>query len=122
MKETQTPQLHVGEMLRKFYKGKKISMTEIGRAMGVKGSTIIYHHKRAELNTGIILKYSMILRHNFFLDLAAMLPKDFTTNAPQAEAELALIAALQEELKTIKDDFRIVKAERDLLKDIMGSK
>lgn len=113
---------HVGKMLKDFYKNKKITMTAIGKAMGLEGSTIIYHYKQPELNIGIILKYSMYFKHNFFMDIASHLPKDFTTNAPQDEEKMALIASLQEELKTIKDDLKIIKAERDLLKEIIGNR
>ena len=127
MKETDQYNVHVGEMLFDFCKDKKIPMREIGRAFGSEGSTISYHHKRPILNTGIILKYSMFFKHNFFLDIGAKLPKDFTTNAPKDQEELALIASLQQELKKlkgelneVKDEFKIVKAERDLLKEIMG--
>ena len=129
MKEADKTNIHVGEMLSVFCKGKKIPMREIGRAFGSQGSAISYHHKRSELTTGIILKYSMFFKHNFFLDIGAKLPKDFSTNAPKDQEELEIISSLQEELQKlkgelneIKDEFKIVKAERDLLKEIMRSK
>jgi len=120
MKEIDKNKIHVGKMLSDFYKDKKISMTEIGQAFGSEGTTISYHRKREELNTGIILKYSMFFKHNFFLDIGAKLPKDFTTNAPKAQEELAIIEKLKQELQGLRDDFKIVKAERDLLKEIIG--
>jgi hypothetical protein len=43
------------------------------------------------------------MKHNFFADLAAQLPPDFTTNAPDPTLPLQeRIAALEEENKLLK--------------------
>jgi len=119
MKNKDQINIHVGQMLSDFCEDQGMSMKAIGKNLGLEGSTIIYHQKQPLLNTGIILKYSEFFKHNFFSDLASKLPKEYTSNAPQAEEELAIIASLKEELQALKDDFKIVKAERDLLKEVM---
>jgi hypothetical protein len=122
-------QLHVGQLLSSFYKSKKISRAAMGRALGVQGSAITYHHTCETLNTRIILNYSVAFKHNFFLDLAALLPKEFTTNAPQAQAELAEMEQLKAQINTIQlennrlqQELNHIQSERDLLKEIMMSR
>jgi hypothetical protein len=119
MSEETTVELNVGKMLFDFYQKKRVPAAEIARCMNVTPSTISYHQSKPILSTGIILNYSIVMRHNFFMDIAAKLPKDFTTDAPQSVVELAEIADLKNKIAAMKQEFDIVKAERDLLKEIM---
>jgi hypothetical protein len=113
---------NIGEILARFYANKKLSMLQLGKSLGYETSTIMYHKTKADLNLTIIYKYSVYFKHNFFLDIAATLPKDYTTNAPQAETEMQQIEALTQELQSLKDAFLIVKTERDLMKEILGTR
>lgn len=113
MKPTKTNDIHAGELLKGYIKTHKISKASLARALGIQAHTIISHTKSGTIKSTTLLRYCRVLRHNFFADLAAQLPKEFTTTAPPDSEKDALILALREELL-------IVKAERDVLKEVLG--
>ena len=58
--------------------------------------------KKDSLNYRMLWELFLALKHNFFADLAAQLPQDFTTNAPDPTLPLQeRISALEEENKLL---------------------
>lgn len=106
--------IHAGQLLKNYIKTKKIAKSALARALNINPSTVISHTKSGSMKTDTLLRYCVVLKHNFFTDIAAMLPTAFTTTAPPDAEKDALIAALREEVK-------ILKVERDLLKEVLGS-
>ena len=56
------------------------------------------------------------MRHNFLLDLAAQLPPDFTTHAPDNTL------ALQEELEQLREENKILSAKLEELRNAIGKR
>ncbi|MDN3725535.1 hypothetical protein QRD02_14210 [Aequorivita sp. SDUM287046] len=93
---------NVGEMLAQRIKARRISKAAVSRAMHRAPETILEFTKRPSLQTEVLWQLCTVMKHNFFLDLAAQLPAEFTTNAPDQTLPLQQrIAALEEENKVL---------------------
>lgn len=93
---------HVGEMLSARIKARRISKAAVSRAMHRAPETILRFTQRPSLQTEILWQLCTVMKHNFFADLAAQLPPDFTTNAPDPTLPLQeRIAGLEEENKVL---------------------
>lgn len=57
--------------------------------------TVFEFHKKATLQTAILWEICHVLKHNFFNDIAAMLPADFATEVPADTSQAEKIAELQ---------------------------
>ena len=67
------------------------------------------------MQTNILWEISQVLKHNFFADIAALLPETFTTDVPDNTSKDELIASLQQQLIT-------AIAEWDVLMKTFGGK
>ncbi|KJJ39569.1 hypothetical protein [Aequorivita vladivostokensis] len=100
---TQMTAPHVGQMLARRIKAQRISKAALARAVGRSGVTLLRFTQRPSLQTEVLWQLCTVMKHNFFLDLAAQLPPDFTTHAPDSTRPLQQrIAALEEENKLLK--------------------
>jgi hypothetical protein len=68
----------------------------------VEDSTIIHYQKSASIQISIVNELCHALKHNFFADLAALLPPTYTTNAPTDSTQNDRIAALEQENTILK--------------------
>ena len=55
------------------------------------------------------------MKHNFFADLAAQLPPDYTTTAPKS-------TAIDEEIAQLKNKIQILEAEKNMLLEVARGK
>ena len=93
---------HIGEMLSARIKARRISKAAVSRAMHRAPETILRFTQRPSLQTEILWQLCTVMKHNFFADLAAQLPPDFTTNAPDDTLPFKeRIAALEDENKVL---------------------
>ncbi len=93
---------HLGKLLKDYITKHKVYRSSLSRYMERQPSTIEYYLKQPTLQTAILWELSTALKHNFFRDLAAQLPQDFTTNAPDVTLPFKeRIAALEEENKLL---------------------
>ena len=113
-KET-SPEIHIGFILKQYIDAKKIYKSALARSLGVNDSAVVAYQKRAGLQTGTLIKLSHALKHNFFADVAALLPKTYTSSIPTDQTESEKIAKLELEIT-------ILKAEKAVLLQAMGSK
>jgi hypothetical protein len=94
---------HLGKLVKDHITKHKVYRSSLSRYMERQPSTIEYYLKMPTLQTAILWELSTALSHNFFADLAALLPAAFTTNAPDSTLPLQeRIAALEEENKLLK--------------------
>ena len=99
----------VGERIKAVIEQKKASKAALGRAMGVYPSTIERQLKSESLQVSVLLEYARHLRHNFFADLAAQLPADFTLETPQDHTK-------EEEITQLKRRIEILEAQLEVLR------
>ncbi|MES2575234.1 MAG: hypothetical protein V4572_09850 [Bacteroidota bacterium] len=107
--------IHVGEMLSEYYNRRRIYKSVLARKTGMGYHSILKQRKAKTLRVDILLKISEVLEHNFLMDIAAQLPKHYTTNAPIDTTEANEIEALKEKIK-------LLEAEKQVLIQVFGPK
>jgi transcriptional regulator with XRE-family HTH domain len=106
--KTNTNELHFGEMLRKYIKTKRISKAALSRKMNIIDNTILRYEKSAALKSNHIFELSVAMEHNFFLDIAALLPKNYSTDAP-------IDTTLSDKIAQLEQRIMILEAEKAVL-------
>ena len=104
--------LHIGNLIKKQIDSRKIAKSALARKIKKTDATILYYQRQASLKTDIILNLSIALKHNFFQDLADLLPSSYSAAHPETDMKDATIAQLQEEIK-------ILKAEKEVLLQVL---
>ena len=107
--------LHTGELLTTFFKEKRVRISPLARIMNRQFDAIKKYQKNASIQTAILWEISVALKHNFFQDIANMLPPEFGTNEPKNETELKRIADLEHQILLLEN-------ERDTLYKVMKNK
>ncbi|MGQ7944412.1 hypothetical protein [Flavobacterium sp. WC2509] len=67
------------------------------------------------LSLDIILKLSEGLEHNFLMDIAVQLPKNYTTDAPTD-------AITTNEIEALKEKIKLLENENQVLLKVIGAK
>jgi hypothetical protein len=106
-------QLNIGQLLTTHFEKHRTRRAALARHMNTYISTILRYQKSESLQTKILFELCIHLKHNFFMDIAQMLPPEYTTTQNPFEAKDQRIAQLEEELK-------LAKTERDVLLKVMG--
>lgn len=94
--------IHVGQLLKSYIDKHRIYKSVLARKINKFDSTIIYYQKNASIQTAVLLELSQVLQHNFFADIAAQLPTNYTTNAPIDNTKDERIAQLTQENALLK--------------------
>jgi len=81
------PMPHIGEIYKKFVRKKPFPYVWVAKYLGKNESVVVRYARRESLQAYLLWELSHVLQHNFFQDLAAQLPKEFTTNAPDPTLE-----------------------------------
>ena len=107
--------IHVGEIIRQYLKTNKISNAALARKLNVGNGTVLSYQKSSGGNNATLVLLSHALKHNFFADIAALLPKTYSTTAPIDNSSTVKIAQLEQEIT-------ILKAEKAVLLQAMGGR
>ncbi|MBK5214672.1 MAG: hypothetical protein JJE55_13535 [Flavobacteriaceae bacterium] len=98
MNNTNPPLPHIGNMLRTHLKKHRLFRSVLARMLGRDYAVVLKFEKKDSLQCSLLWELSMAIKHNFFADLAAQLPPDFSTDAPDPTLPFQeRIAALEEE-------------------------
>ena len=92
---------HAGALLTNYIKTHRIYQSALGRVLGLRPASIQSYKRRAALQSDTLWSLSHALKHNFFADIAALLPAVFTTDALPDSAPAARIAELEEQVKLL---------------------
>ena len=93
---------HVGQLLKNHIRKHRLRRGVLAGILGRSYSTVYNYQESPSMQTHILWELSTALKHNFFRDVAAQLPADFTTNAPDSSLPLLEhIAVLEEENKML---------------------
>ena len=106
---------HIGAILKEFIKKHNIYKSALARRLQRSASTIEYYTNSPALQSAIIWELSVALKHNFFADLAAQLPQEFTTNVPVDTSK-------EEEIARLSDENKVLKAKLETLKEVLKNK
>jgi hypothetical protein len=107
--------LHVGELLQDYLKKNNVSKAALSRALGQNSANFEARLKQSWIRTDILFMISQLLQHNFFDDIGALLPKEFSSNKVADKTKDELVTALELEIT-------ILKRERDLLSGLISEK
>ena len=104
--------LHAGLMLNTFIKKRRIYKSALARKLEKDYSTLTFYLKNKSMQTDTLLEFSLALKHNFFADIAALLPKEFTTEA-------IISTEKEEQMALLEKEILMLKAERDVLMQLL---
>ena len=102
------PSPDTGALIKSFFAQRRTYKSALARLLGVTPDAVYLFAKRPSIQTDTLWKLCHALKHNFFADIAAGLPAEFSTTAPPDAGKDARIAELELRLK-------IAEAERDVL-------
>jgi transcriptional regulator with XRE-family HTH domain len=108
-------QLHIGNMLKDLFKKRRIHKSALARKLNRAPDTIYRYQKQSTIQIAIMWELSEALKHNFFRDIAALLPADYASNAPQETSQAEQIEALSKQVM-------LLTAERDFALKLLGKK
>lgn len=103
---TNTEMPHIGNILAKYAKEKRIYKSAWGRAQGVKKQTITSWFKKENMQVHTLIKISYVLNHNFIMDIAHTLPPDMPHTPNSTDT---VIASLQKENEELKKEVEILR-------------
>lgn len=105
------PTPEMGALLLTYLKTNRTRRSVLARMLGISPQAMVKYPKKTSLQTETVWKLSLILKHNFFQDMADLLPKNFTTYAvvdnslkdriAQLEQQNALLTAQLEVLERV---------------------
>jgi hypothetical protein len=107
--------IHIGALLKRYIKENNVSKAALARALSIGPANLEVRLKQDWIRTDILLKISILLEHNFYADIAAMLPEKFSTSKIKDSTKDNLIAELELEIK-------MLKRERDVLSNLISAK
>lgn len=111
MKTTTT--IHIGNLIKQYIDTNKIYKSSLARKLGVNATVVLSYQKRSNLTTNTLLNLSHALKHNFFDDIGALLPAEYSKTIPVDDSKDIKIAQLEEDLK-------MARAEIAVLMRVMG--
>ena len=109
---TQNTPPNIGAILANYISENKISQAALARALNKAPTAIIGYKKAASMQTKTLWKISRLLKHNFFMDIAQMLPDTFSTEKDIFATHNKRIAELEEEVKTLKIEKAVLLESR----------
>jgi transcriptional regulator with XRE-family HTH domain len=107
--------IHIGQLLKDYLTAHRIVKSALARRIGKNDNEILRYQKSTSLTTDILLALSSALKHNFFADIALLLPATYSqTISAEAIAKDQRIAALEQENLLITN-------ERNLLLQVLSN-
>ena len=94
--------INVGQLIKNYIDTKRIAKSAVARKIGKYDATIVRYQKNASLKTEVLLALSHAMEHNFFADIAALLPSHYTTDAPVDNTATSRIAELELQVKLLE--------------------
>jgi hypothetical protein len=98
--------IHIGNLLHAYLEKNRIRRAALARKMEINLINLMKMEKKEHLNTSRLLEISTILQHNFFMDIAQLLPVNYKTSHDIFEEKNLEIEKLKKEIEklTIEKD------------------
>lgn len=94
--------IDMGQLLSIYMENRFIRGEQLAKLVGKTGQTISKYRTTAIMKSDTIAVLSYALQHNFFQDMANLLPSEFTVNAELNSNNQRYINQLEEENKVLK--------------------
>ena len=108
-------EVHIGAIIKAYIDTHGIFKSLVARKLNKRDSEILRYQKSASLKTEILLALCHAMKHNFFADVAALLPGDYSTDVPKD-------TTAEEQITQLKDQIKTLEAERNVLKQVLIGK
>lgn len=109
-----SPAPSTGKMLEAYIQNNRIYQSALSRLLNRHKSSIAAFRSRATIQTAILWEICHALKHNFFADIAAQLPTEYSVLPQENEQQRE-----SDELIALKEELISVKSERDTLKAML---
>jgi hypothetical protein len=104
--------VNTGELIKAYFDQKRIRKAALSRLMGKKLKAILQYEKNTTIQTRILWDLSVALQHNFFMDIAMVLPKEYSTNDD-------LFKEKNDRIKELERDVELLTKEKELLMEVL---
>jgi DNA-binding Xre family transcriptional regulator len=106
--DSQNATPNTGLMLTSYFKEKRIRKNALARMLNRNPSTLVSFTKNKTIQTTVLWEICHALKHNFFADIAALFPENFTNNVKPNTDAAERIAALELENVILKAEVAIL--------------
>ena len=96
--------INTGALLKTYIDLKRIRRAALARILGKSLKSVMDYEKKDSIQTRTLWEICAVLKHNFFMDIALQLPKEFTCGTDIFEEKNQQIAALEKEVEQLKRD------------------
>ena len=100
--KTEQKKIDFGELLSFHMESRFIRSGQLANMLGKSGQTITKYKTTAVMKSDTIAEISYALKHNFFQDMANLLPAEFTVNTELNSNNQSYINQLEAENKVLK--------------------
>lgn len=107
--------INTGKLLVDYFEKHRTHKSVLAKLLGIKYNSMVEYQKNESIQTKRLLEICTHLKHNFFMDIAIMLPPEYSSTQNPYEEKDKQIAQLEEDLK-------LIKAERDVLLKVLENK
>ena len=98
--------INIGQLLTQHFEKHRTRRAALARHMGIFTSGILRYQKCESLQTKTLITLCTHLKHNFFMDIALMLPPEYTTTTNPVEAKNQRNAYLEHKHKSHEHQHR----------------
>ncbi|MGK4566986.1 helix-turn-helix domain-containing protein [Flavobacterium sp. 3HN19-14] len=107
--------INFGALLTDHIAKNKVSKTALADVLKISSSNLEARLKRTSIQADVLLKICDALNHNFFADIAALMPVEFSTSTNPDITKDERIAELELEVK-------MLQRERDVLSGVISGR
>ena len=94
--------IHIGELVKDYLKSKRVFKSALARKMNKRDTDILRYQKSESLKTEVLFLLSDALEHNFFADIAGLLPSHYSTSVPADSSKDVIIEDLIKQIELLK--------------------
>lgn len=106
--------IHIGTLLHQYLEKNRIRRAALAKLMNINLANLMKMEKKESIQTARLIELSTHLKHNFFMDIALMLPKEYTSTNNIFEVK-------DQQIETLKKEIEKLTIERDVLLKITQS-
>jgi hypothetical protein len=106
------PHSDTGAMLKQYFDHKRIRKAALARKLNVASNKLDYALKQKTIQTQFLWDLSIALEHNFFQDIAAMLPTSYSVSQPQN-------IDLKNKILQLEQQVSVLEVEKELLLKVL---
>lgn len=101
-KSTVKPPIHIGELVKEYLESKRIFKSALSRKINKRDTDILRYQKSVSLKTEVLFLLSDALEHNFFADIATLLPSHYSSTTPVDRSKDEIIENLTKQIELLK--------------------